>query len=232
MTILVLSVAACSASGQPDLERNSFGGQDPNQSNQGEPPDPGQEPATAASFNTYIVDDSTTPPAETQGTSGDAPLEVKFKSTTTGSIRGYRWVFGDGADHPQTFSEDKDAATDISDATHEYTVGGTTYQAYLEIYVRRAGETTNTTIKSAETPITVTTPSIQDPPEASFTYGPTAGTGQVLVNTPITFTNTSTGVATRWIWESTDTAFQGVDTRVGTEADSVTHTFGDYAKRA
>jgi len=110
-------------------------------------------------------------------TSGKTPLNVKFTDASTGSPTSWLWNFGDGS---RSF---------VQNPTHKYSKAG--------IY------TVNLTVKNAKGRNTVTKTEyikVITKPVANFTSSVTSG------KTPlnIKFTDTSTGIPDKWIWDFGD----------------------------
>jgi PKD repeat protein len=114
-------------------------------------------------------------------TSGAAPLSVAFTSTSTGSITGYSWNFGDGT------------ASTSANPTHAYSAAGT-YNVTLT--VSGPGGTTTVTKTGF---ITVRTAS-PTAPVANFTANNTSGAAPLAVS----FTSTSTGTIASYAWNFGD----------------------------
>jgi YVTN family beta-propeller protein len=112
-----------------------------------------------------------------KSTSGKAPLDVAFTDTSTGVLTGWIWDFGDGS---KSF---------LQSPIHKYSKAG--------IY------TVNLTVKNAAGRDTVTKKeliSVISKPVANFTGNITSGKAPLNVE----FTDTSTGVASGWIWDFGD----------------------------
>lgn len=109
-------------------------------------------------------------------TSGDVPLTVAFKDTSTGTPSTWAWDFGDGSSDV------------VQNPSHTYTAPGT-YHATLTA--------TNAQGKSTSTPVTVTVNGTAA--TASFSTDVTGGPAPLAV----TFTNTSTNV-TSYSWDFGD----------------------------
>lgn len=110
-------------------------------------------------------------------TEGTAPLSVSFIDTSTGTPISWVWVFGDGS------------VSSEPDPTHVYEVPGV-YTVNLTV---SDGETSSS--REVADYINVS-PSL----EADFTASPTEGTAPLEVS----FTDTSTGTPTSWVWEFGD----------------------------
>jgi PKD repeat protein len=112
--------------------------------------------------------------------SGVAPLLVTFTDTSTGTITGWSWDFGDGA------------TSDAQNPTHTYNNAGS-YTARLTVTGPDGSDTKTQSITvSAPTPA----------PVARFSASPLSGVAPLLV----TFTDTSTGTITGWSWDFGDGA--------------------------
>ncbi|WP_196297306.1 PKD domain-containing protein [Methanosarcina barkeri] len=110
-------------------------------------------------------------------TSGKTPLKVTFADTSTGIPDKWIWDFGDGS---KTFHQNP---------THKYSKAG--------IY------TVNLTVKNAKGRNTVTKTEyikVITKPVANFTSSVTSGKAPLKV----TFTDTSTGIPDKWIWDFGD----------------------------
>ena len=107
-------------------------------------------------------------------TSGTSPLTVAFSNTSTGSITGYSWTFGDGG------------TSTAASPSHVYSAAGT-YTVSLTV-TGPGGSNTLTRTNY----VTVTAPA----PVAQFTGSPTSGTSPLTV----AFSNTSTGSITGYAW--------------------------------
>jgi PKD repeat protein len=144
------------------------------------------DPPLTASF-TYI-------PA-----SGDAPLNVTFTDTSTGTVTGWNWDFGDG-----NFASDNGK----QNPSHVYELPGT-YTVTLTAM--------NTGGSTVSDPSSVTVRKVQPPaaPVANFTATPTNGTAPLMV----TFTDTSTSNPAAWAtwrWSFGDGTFSSVENPVHT----------------
>ena len=109
-------------------------------------------------------------------TSGNSPLTVAFSNTSTGSITGYSWTFGDGG------------TSTAASPSHIYSAAGT-YTVILTV-TGPGGSNTQTRTNY----VTVTAPPVA--PVAQFTGSPTSGTSPLTV----AFSNTSTGSITGYSW--------------------------------
>ncbi|AKJ38402.1 PKD domain-containing protein [Methanosarcina barkeri] len=110
-------------------------------------------------------------------TSGKTPLNVKFTDTSTGSPTSWFWNFGDGS---KSYRQDP---------IHKYSKAG--------IY------TVNLTVKNAKGRNTVTKTDyikVITKPVANFTSSVTSGKTPLNVK----FTDTSTGIPAKWIWDFGD----------------------------
>ncbi len=130
----------------------------------------------------YIV--ATNPPPPTASfsgtpTTGAAPLPVTFTDSSTGSITNRFWNFGDGNTTNFTVS---------TNPAHTYAAG--TYTVSL-IVSGTGGSSTNT---QSNYIVAI------NPPVAGFSGNPTSGTAPL----PVTFTDSSTGSITNWLWNFGD----------------------------
>ncbi|MES2352848.1 MAG: LamG-like jellyroll fold domain-containing protein [Pseudomonadota bacterium] len=138
-------------------------------------------------------------------TTGAAPLSVVFTSTSTGTISGYRWNFGDGSN------------STTANPTHSYATPGA-YTVALTVTGPSGSNTqtkTNLITVSSSTPPTGSTA-----PVASFVANVATGPAPLTVN----FTSTSIGSITAYAWTFGD---GGTST-----AQNPSHTFanaGSYA---
>jgi PKD repeat protein len=110
-------------------------------------------------------------------TSGKAPLNVKFTDTSTGTVSGWIWEFGDGS---KSF---------VENPVHKYSKAGT--------------YTVNLTVKNAAGSNTVTKTEhikVTAKPVAEFSATPTSGKAPLNVK----FTDASTGSPTKWKWSFGD----------------------------
>jgi PKD repeat protein len=130
----------------------------------------------------YIVVNPVAPVANFSATplSGTAPLSVTFADSSTGSITGWQWDFGDTA------------TSTLQNPVHVYTAAGS-YTVKLTV-TGPAGTNTRT-----QTSYLVVNPAA---PVASFTAIPLSGASPLSV----TFTDSSTGSITDWLWDFGDTA--------------------------
>jgi PKD repeat protein len=112
----------------------------------------------------------------TDKSSGPAPLTVVFTNQSSGNITGYTWDFGDGQTNTQT------------SPTYTFNTVGT-YNVILEA---RGQGGTSRVIRQ----ITVSNPQVP-PPVAGFTPSLTSGN----IPLTVTFTNTTTGSATQYLWD-------------------------------
>jgi PKD repeat protein len=124
----------------------------------------------------YIIVSTPAPVAQFTGspTSGTSPLTVAFSNTSTGSITGYSWTFGDGT------------TSTAASPSKVYASPGT-YTVSLTV-TGPGGSNTQTRTNY----VTVNTPA----PVAQFTGSPTSGTSPLTV----AFSNTSTGSITGYSW--------------------------------
>jgi len=110
-------------------------------------------------------------------TSGKTPLKVAFTDTSTGSPTSWKWDFGDGS------------KSYLQNPIHKYSKAG--------IY------TVNLTVKNAKGSNTVTKTEyikVITKPVANFSADPTSG----KVPLKVAFTDTSTGIPAKWIWDFGD----------------------------
>src|SRR4029453_13148770 len=107
-------------------------------------------------------------------TSGNSPLTVNFSNTSTGSITGYAWDFGDGG------------TSTVVSPSHSYAAAGM-YTVSLTV-TGPAGSDTQTRSNY----VTVTDPG----PLANFSGTPT----NAKVPLTVAFTNSSTGTITNYAW--------------------------------
>ncbi|WP_231593713.1 PKD domain-containing protein [Methanosarcina siciliae] len=110
-------------------------------------------------------------------TSGNAPLNVKFTDTSTGTPANWTWEFGDG----ETSTE--------QNPTHTYTAEGT-YTVKLTVSNSLGSD-------SEEKTGYITVGSVVLAPEANFSADPTTGTAPLSVQ----FTDESTNTPTSWTWD-------------------------------
>ena len=138
--------------------------------------------SNTATKSSYIAVTALKPPTaafSASPTSGNAPLNVAFTDTSTGSPAFWTWNFGDG-----TVSTTKNPVHAYSKAG-KYTVSLTVRNA--------AGSKTAT--KSSYIAVTAL-----KPPTAAFSASPTSGNAPLNV----AFTDTSTGSPASWIWNFGD----------------------------
>jgi PKD repeat protein len=110
-------------------------------------------------------------------TSGKASLNVKFTDTSTGTPATWKWTFGDGT------------SSTVQNPTHKYSKSGT--------------YTVSLTVKNAAGSNTVTKTDyikVTEKPVAEFSATPTSGKMPLTV----AFTDTSTGLPTKWKWNFGD----------------------------
>ena len=142
-------------------------------------------PVTAA----YVAGFSGTP------TNGPAPLTVKFTDVSSGAPSSWYWDFGDRA------------TDETQNPSHTYTNPGV-YSVRLTV---SGGGFSDSNVQigyisvDAPTPApTVTTPTLTEttpvPIKAGFSGSPTTGTAPLTV----TFTDSSTGSPTSWLWDFGD----------------------------
>jgi PKD repeat protein len=110
-------------------------------------------------------------------TSGKAPLNVKFTDTSTGTPATWKWDFGDGTSSTQ------------QNPTHRYSTAGT----YTVILTVKNAVGSNTVTKTDYIKVTAK-------PVAEFSATPTSGKPSLTV----AFTDTSTGLPTKWKWNFGD----------------------------
>jgi PKD repeat protein len=109
-------------------------------------------------------------------TSGNAPLNVTFTDSSTGSPTTWKWTFGDGT------------SSTLKNPTHKYSKSGT----YTVTFTVSNSAGSNTVTKAGY--IKVGTPSPK--PVAAFLASPTSGKAPLT----IAFTDKSTGSPTSWKW--------------------------------
>ncbi|WP_141241694.1 PKD domain-containing protein, partial [Methanosarcina spelaei] len=112
-------------------------------------------------------------------TSGKAPLNVKFTDTSTGTPAAWKWNFGDGTSSTQ------------QNPVHKYSKAGT----YTVILTVKNAVGSNTVTKTDYIKVTAK-------PVAEFSATPTSGKAPLTV----AFTDTSTGLPTKWKWNFGDGA--------------------------
>jgi PKD repeat protein len=141
----------------------------------------------------------------TDKSSGPAPLTVVFTNQSSGNITGYTWDFGDGQTNTQT------------SPTYTFNTVGT-YNVILEA---RGQGGTSRVIRQ----ITVSNPQVPAP-VSGFTPSVTSGN----IPLTVTFTNTTTGSVTQYLWDfngdgvtdSTDQSPTHIFTTAGTYAVKLT----------
>jgi len=106
---------------------------------------------------------------------GIAPVTVAFTNTSTGTIATQSWDFGDGS------------TSTLQNATHGYTTAGN-YTVVLTVTDAAGSAGTSQTV------------SVYATPAASFTKSAATGVPPLTV----TFTDTSTGNPTSWLWDFGD----------------------------
>ena len=111
--------------------------------------------------------------------SGTAPLNVTFSNTTTGSVTSWLWNFGDNT-----------TSTAQNPPAHSYSAPGS-----YTVKLTATGPGGSVT-KTATTAINV----VAAAPVANFTMTPASGTAPLNV----TFSNTTTGSVTSWLWNFGD----------------------------
>jgi len=111
--------------------------------------------------------------------SGKAPLSVVFTDTSTGTPATWKWTFGDGTSSTQ------------QNPTHKYSKAGT----YTVILTVKNAVGSNTVTKTDYIKVTAK-------PAANFTSSVTSGKMPLTV----AFTDTSTGLPTKWKWNFGDGA--------------------------
>jgi RHS repeat-associated protein len=112
--------------------------------------------------------------------SGGVPLTVTFTNESSGEITAYGWAFGDGM-------------TDtITHPVHVYTTTGVYTVSLTAIGPGGTDTLTRTNY--------ITATEAAQPPVADFTASPTSGT----VPLTVTFTNTTSGEATDYLWDYGD----------------------------
>jgi PKD repeat protein len=112
-------------------------------------------------------------------TSGKAPLNVKFTDTSTGTPAAWKWSFGDGTSSTQ------------QNPVHKYSKAGT----YTVILTVKNAIGSNTVTKTDYIKVTAK-------PVAEFSAIPTSGKAPLTV----AFSDTSTGLPTKWKWSFGDGA--------------------------
>jgi len=112
-------------------------------------------------------------------TSGKAPLNVKFTDTSTGTPATWKWTFGDGTSSTQ------------QNPTHKYSKAGT----YTVILTVKNAVGSNIVTKTDYIKVTAK-------PVAEFSATPISGKAPLTV----AFTDTSTGLPTKWKWNFGDGA--------------------------
>jgi PKD repeat protein len=120
-------------------------------------------------------------------TSGTAPLTVTFTDTSTGSITGRSWQFGDGN------------VTNTTATTVVYQYAGTGTDTVQLVVSGPGGSGTNVQANLITVSATGNTNSVP-PPVAAFSGAPTSGTAPLTV----TFTDASTGSITNRLWHFGD----------------------------
>jgi len=110
-------------------------------------------------------------------TSGKAPLSVVFTDTSTGTPATWKWTFGDGTSSTQ------------QNPVHKYSKAGT----YTVILTVKNAIGSNTATKTDYIKVTAK-------PVAEFSATPTSGKMPLTV----AFTDTSTGLPTKWKWNFGD----------------------------
>jgi len=108
---------------------------------------------------------------------------ITFTNTSTGSATNYLWNFGDGT------------SSNSYNASHTYTNAGT-YIVCLNISSATCSDVFCDTLNITANP------SICNANFSTFAFSP--GGGIIFSGTPITFTNTSTGSATNYLWNFGD----------------------------
>ena len=131
-------------------------------------------------------------------TSGGAPLTVNFTDLSTGTVTGWLWNFGDGT------------TSTAQSPTHVYQQVGT-YTVSLTV-VGPSGSDTKTNVDY----INVVVP----PPVADFTGTPLSGPAPLQVS----FTDTSTGTVSGWLWIFGDGSVSNVQNPVHTYSTPGTYT--------
>ncbi len=143
----------------------------------------GSSTSTKSKYITVTGNASQTPVAafSASPTSGNSPLNVTFKDSSTGSPTAWSWNFGDGT------------SSTSQNPVHTYSAAGN----YTVALTASNAAGSNTTTKSNY--ITVTETSSQTP-VAAFSASPTSGSAPMNV----TFTDSSTGSPTAWSWNFGD----------------------------
>jgi PKD repeat protein len=114
-------------------------------------------------------------------TSGNTPLAVQFTDTSAGSPTAWSWDFGDGEN------------STLQDPVHTYQASGA---MTVKLTAANGGGSDSRVREGYLSTITILPPA----PVADFSADGTAGTAPYTVR----FTDTSTGLATSWIWDFGD----------------------------
>lgn len=138
----------------------------------------GQDNSTSTDTETIVV--SAGPQANFQAAPDlTNPRRIQFTSTSTGEVWGYYWQFGDGNESQE------------QNPLHTYAQGGN-YDVTLTVYGPNDSEDSITQPVSVQQPV--------EPPVAAFTADRTT----INQNEAVTFTNTSTGDITTYVWNFGD----------------------------
>ena len=114
-------------------------------------------------------------------TSGNAPLMVQFTDASNGTVSGYVWDFGDGANSTE------------QNPSHIYSTSGT-YNVNLTVTGPGGSDS------EVKTGYIVVNEPLSTSPIAAFAVTPTSGDVPLAVQ----FTDQSTGTPTSWIWDFGD----------------------------
>jgi PKD repeat protein len=131
--------------------------------------------------------------------SGAVPMLVTFTNTTTGTAGTWLWNFGDGT-----------PTSTLQNPTHSYTTPGT-YNVSLTA-TNDGGSHTRTRTNYVAATLAV--------PVANFTASPTTG----YIPQTVTFTDTSTGTRTAWLWDFGDGTTSAVQNPTKTYSVAGTYT--------
>jgi PKD repeat protein len=135
-------------------------------------------------------------------TSGNAPLNVLFTDSSTGSPTAWSWNFGDGTTN-----------STLQSPTHTYSTAGT----YTVTLTATNAAGSNTATKSNY--ITATGTAAQTP-VAAFSASPTSGNAPL----DVTFTDNSAGSPTAWNWNFGDGTTSAVQNPVHTYSTAGNYT--------
>ena len=151
--------------------------------------------AGAAAAQTPVAAFSASP------TSGNAPLNVTFTDSSTGSPTAWKWNLGDGTN------------STVQNPVHKYSAAGT----YTVTLTATNAASSNTLTKTSY--IIVGTTAAQTP-VAAFSASPTSGNAPL----DVTFTDSSTGTPTAWSWNFGDGATSAVQNPKHTYPTAGTYT--------